>query len=299
MNSLTFVIGITAAGKTHFINEYFKDKDVDILNVYDYQQKVYEENGYKNAITFNEQVRCLRRANDELIEDIIERLANGRSVVVEHTLYKAKRRIDIIEKIREQFDPNIYIYFINPSNERWEENLKLRDLLNMKNNYERQYEEIEFPNPAEGFDYIYEVVDNDIHLKINEPDEEIVKRAHKELSEERERIEAARIKKENRKKLLESMKTRPFWHYCEVCKKKEFITAEEAYNDGWDYPPEMGSFGVISPRACGSCLLTDTLYWKIQAQQSIPLVIEANLTDDEKITLKRIQNEPESLLVDE
>lgn len=68
----------------------------------------------------------------------------------------------------------------------------------------------------------------------------------------------------NRKLGLESTKTRPFWHYCEVCGKKEFITDEEAFNSGWDYPPKMVFFGVLGPRTCGDCLMKDTLFWKIQ-----------------------------------
>ncbi|MCR5098816.1 MAG: hypothetical protein K6B14_07710 [Lachnospiraceae bacterium] len=47
---------------------------------------------------------------------------------------------------------------------------------------------------------------------------------------------------EKHKQLLQSMNTRPFWHYCEVCGKKEYITAEEAFNDGWDYPPSRSEW---------------------------------------------------------
>ena len=28
-------------------------------------------------------------------------------------------------------------------------------------------------------------------------------------------------------------------HICEVCGKKEIMTPEEAFLDGWDYPPRM------------------------------------------------------------
>ena len=33
-------------------------------------------------------------------------------------------------------------------------------------------------------------------------------------------------------------------HICEVCGKTEIMTPEEAFNDGWDYPPRMGPFGL-------------------------------------------------------
>ena len=34
-------------------------------------------------------------------------------------------------------------------------------------------------------------------------------------------------------------------HICEVCGKTEILTPEEAFNDGWDYPPRMGGFGIV------------------------------------------------------
>lgn len=52
-----------------------------------------------------------------------------------------------------------------------------------------------------------------------------------------------------RKELIESMATRPFWHYCEVCGKREFLTAKDAFDSGWDYPPRMGHFGLLGPRS--------------------------------------------------
>ena len=95
------------------------------------------------------------------------------------------------------------------------------------------------------------------------------------------------------------MNTRPFWHYCEVCGKKEFITAQDAFDSGWDYPPKMGVFRLLSPRTCGECGIQDTLFWKISRSQGLPIVIEENLTPEELITWKRIKGEPESLLDEE
>ena len=34
-------------------------------------------------------------------------------------------------------------------------------------------------------------------------------------------------------------------HICEVCGKTEILTPEEAFNEGWDYPPRMGDFGIV------------------------------------------------------
>lgn len=91
------------------------------------------------------------------------------------------------------------------------------------------------------------------------------------------------------------MKTRPFWHYCEVCGKKEFITAQQAFDNGWDYPPTFGSFGMLFQRKCGNCTIENTLFMKVMKQE-IPIVIEDTLTLDELRTWRRIKAEPESLL---
>ena len=95
------------------------------------------------------------------------------------------------------------------------------------------------------------------------------------------------------------MKERKFWHYCEVCGKKEFVTAKEAFNDGWDYPPNIGQFGMLGPRTCGVCQIKDTLFWKINASGGLPVVLENNLSREVLATWHRINGEPESLLVDE
>ena len=126
----------------------------------------------------------------------------------------------------------------------------------------------------------------------------LVEQAKKELAEESERIQREEEESRKRKDLLESMKTRPFWHYCEVCGKKEFITAQEAFDNGWDYPPNMGHFGLLGPRTCGKCQLKDTLYWKVNTQKKVPIpvVVDGILTSEERVTWHRIKAEPESLL---
>ena len=50
MRKVSFVIGATATGKTHFIEHHFSDRDLVVLNIYDYQQKAYDEVGFKEAI---------------------------------------------------------------------------------------------------------------------------------------------------------------------------------------------------------------------------------------------------------
>lgn len=296
MQELIFVIGATATGKTHFINEHYKDKDVDVLNVYDYQQRAYDEAGYGKSIPFGAEFRCLYKANNDLLKDIIERLKSGRNVVVEQTLFKMKRRLAYIDEICKSVNVCITFYVMCPSDDRWEAHIKERKLDGSLQSYKNVAYQIEFPNQAEGINKIYEVVDGDIRLRMDSPKSaELLEQAREDLEQESARIRKKDEEKKKRDELLESMNTRPFWHYCEVCGKKEFITAKDAFDSGWDYPPQMGRFGVLGPRTCGSCTMVDTLYLKIQKQE-YPIVFEGNLTPQELATWRRIKAEPESLL---
>lgn len=299
MQKVIFVMGATATGKTYFIDTHYSDKDVDILNVYDYQQRAYDEAGFGDWVPFGAEFRCLMKANNMLLEDIIEKLKQGRDVVVEQTFFKAKRRIAYIDEIRKAVDVMIEIYVMCPTDALWESNLKKRDMDGTFESHKDQVANvIEFPNPAEGIDKIYKVVDGVIRLQMNPPRPEILDKAREELSQEAERIHSEDEAKRKREKLLESMNTRPFWHYCEVCGKKEFITAQDAFDSGWDYPPNMGHFGLLGPRTCGGCLLKDTLFWRVNTDKKIPLpiVVEEALTPEELVTWERIKGEPESLL---
>lgn len=304
MKKLIIVMGANCSGKTYFINKHFGDcADVDILNVYDYQMRAYDEAGFKDSIPFSAEFDCLMKANNMLLADTISKLKEGRDVVVEQTFFKAKRRIHFVDEIREAIvdtEVKIETYVMCPDDVRWEENLRLRGIdCSVESRKKQAAEEIEFPNPAEGFDEIYEVTGEKIRLRMDTPQPEIVDKAREELAEEAEFIRAKNEKKRKRNELVESMNTRPFWHYCEVCGKKEFITAADAFNSGWDYPPQMGIFGLLSPRKCGNCSIVDTLYWKIHTSGRIPLVLEGELSPEELITWRRIKGEPESLLCDE
>lgn len=292
--TVTFVIGANATGKTTFIKNHFSDKDAVILNVYDYQQRVY-----KNARFFGNDFECLYKANEDLLSDVIAMLRQGKNVVVEHTLYKAKRRIAYIDKIRKEIENvDIMVYVMCPGDEVWKSYITKRRINGSFQSYKNDAAQIEFPNPIEGFDRIYEVVNNNILLRMDEPQYGLVDTARKELSEETQRLCKAKEKAKAKSTLLESMNTRPFWHYCESCGKRGFMTATEAFQEGWNYPPHMGAFALLGPRICGNCHITSTLFWKVQ-QQDLPIVSEKKLTNEELKTWTRIKNEPDSLLVEE
>lgn len=299
MPKLIFVIGATASGKSYFIKQNYEHKDVEILNVYDYQQHVYDEEGFGDSIPIVMHFRCLMRANELLLNDILEKLTKGRDIVVEQTFYKAKRRIAYIDEVRKIPDVTIEIYVMCPSDALWESNIQKRKLKGEFESYKNHLTELEFPNPAEGLDIIYEVVDGEARLRMDSPMPEILESNREELTKEDEKIRLEDEAKQKSAALLKSMEKRKFWHYCEVCAKKELITAEKAFNDGWDYPPNMGDFGLLGPRTCGGCLLKDTLFWKINTSGRLPIVLDGDLSPEELITWRRIKGEPLSLLPSE
>lgn len=298
--TVIFVIGATASGKTTFIQNHFSnDRDTVILNVYDYQRAAYKEAGFGEHIPFGQEFKCLYKANENLLVDIIDTLQNGKNVVVEHTLYRAKRRLRYINVIRNIFkDITIEVYVMHPCESVWETYVTKRRLAHSFQRLKAEAEQIEFPNPIEGFDSIYEVADDIIKLRMDEPKPKIVKQARKELFEENKKLHKEDEKIKAKSDLLKSMNTRPFWHYCESCGTKIYCTAQEAFDAGWDYPPQIGLFGLLGPRTCGKCSIADTLWWEVQ-QQELPIVIEKDLTAEELKTWRRIKKEPESLLEEE
>lgn len=185
-----------------------------------------------------------------------------------------------------------------PGDSVWETYVTERRLAHSFQRLKTEAEQIEFPNLIEGFDSIYEVVDDVIKLRMDEPKPEIVELARKEILEDAEELRKENEKIKAKADLLESMNSRPFWHYCEVCGTKLYCTAQEAFDAGWDYSPQIGPFGLLGPRTCGKCSITDTLWWKVQ-QQELPIVIEKDLTAEELKPWRRIKKEPESLLEEE
>ena len=105
-------------------------------------------------------------------------------------------------------------------------------------------------------------------MRMDPPRLEIYESAKRALTGETVRLQSEEETREKRRRLIGSMRGRSFWHRCEICGKKEFITAQDVYDPGWDYPPHMGHLGLLGPRTCGKCQLKDTLFWKpIQAER--------------------------------
>lgn len=81
-----------------------------------------------------------------------------------------------------------------------------------------------------------------------------------------------------------------FEHLCEVCGRSEMLNPDEAYEQGWDYPPRMGQWGVISSRKCNNCGIQDTAWWQLVCEHIHPL----DLPENHRITVERILQEQET-----
>lgn len=85
----------------------------------------------------------------------------------------------------------------------------------------------------------------------------------------------------------------PLAHICEVCGTEKVMTPDQAFAEGWDYPPRMGAFGVLSARTCGTCPVNRTLWWRVAVEKRDP----ATLTAADLALIERVKGEPESIRV--
>ena len=81
-------------------------------------------------------------------------------------------------------------------------------------------------------------------------------------------------------------------YICEVCGKTEILTPEEAYLAGWDYPPFMGTYGVVSARTCPDCPIIHTAWAALMMKHKTYM----ELTENQKETIRRIRGEPGSMM---
>ena len=81
------------------------------------------------------------------------------------------------------------------------------------------------------------------------------------------KCEKKRVNKRKTKIIMGGKMDKKLIHICEVCGKTKILTPEEAFNEGWDYPPRMGSFGIVSPRTCGNCPIYLTVWWALVSEK--------------------------------
>lgn len=302
--AIRIVMGTAYSGKSYFAKTHFPEALK--LDIYEYQKQVKSEGGLLDSFA------TLYEANERIKKDLVNAVAEHKDVVMEHTLFKCKRRIVYVDAVREVSEEPIEIYLMRPSEDRLKANILERDgdkddnddflkrLISLQ-------KEIEMPNPAEGFSKIFIVKDGVIEEYVAPADDEMVSRAREELRVENEQLklqrerQEAQLREEQERKAklqvaIEKTKTAPFWHYCDGCGKKELLTSKEAFENGWDYPGVDGiyksrrnyGFGCMAPRTCGNCGIDTSLYWKLMNGE--------NIGDEGNAAIERIKNEPMSLM---
>lgn len=295
------VIGVPASGKTHWINNCSESADIEKLDIYAYQQLVRKEFTDEEYTSSHDTYRILYEANERIIKDIVDFVQDGKDVVVEHTLYKMKRRLQIIDAIRKVSDTPIEIYLMQPSDDQLQKNCELKD---REDEYlffraKGQMEDIEIPSVGEGFAKTFYVRDGRVEEYKSEVLEEQLADARKEIEDEQEAIRVEREQEMAFEKAVEETKNKKFWHICEGCHKRELLTSKEAFEDGWDYPGADGlykdrkyfGFKTIAPRTCGECGITTSIFWNMMSGE--------DLSDADQKGLERIKNEPMCLLEEE
>lgn len=75
-------------------------------------------------------------------------------------------------------------------------------------------------------------------------------------------------------------------YLCEVCRTVTYLTEKDAFDAGWDYPPFLGAWGVLSPRTCGDCGIESTAYWHLITKGG------DDIPENHMDTIKRILAEP-------
>ena len=139
--SIIIVAGPACAGKSTFIKENFPDREV--VDLFDFQENL-------GLITVRTVLDSYAHCKDALIEKIKE----GKPVVLEHTLLKAIRRKYYIDAIREVTNEPIEIYYLLPDREIYREQLKLRELPCDDDFIDSSYLVAEIPTEDEGFDKV-------------------------------------------------------------------------------------------------------------------------------------------------
>jgi hypothetical protein len=75
-------------------------------------------------------------------------------------------------------------------------------------------------------------------------------------------------------------------YLCEVCRTVTYLTEKGAFDAGWDYPPFLGTWGVVSPRTCGNCGIEGTAYWHVLTKGG------DDMPENHLDTIRRILAEP-------
>ena len=284
------VMGAGGTGKREFSLKQFPN--AKIASYGDIQREL-KSNNDNQFISFEERINILQQAHDRTIEETISCIKNGEEVVIEHTLFKRHRREEILTRLRETTDEPIDLFLMMPTDEQIQKNIDSNPNYMDSSVGEIKSEmcKIEMPSGAEGFAKVYIVTDKGIEDWTDKPVENKVIDVNTEVA-----MEGTHISKEMSQKLV--FGKNPFKHICEVCGKTEVLTSKDAFDAGWDYPGVDGiykceNFKVLVPRTCGKCGTSETAWWAL----SINGKTMEELTETQKLTVERILQEPDNLMI--
>jgi predicted kinase len=291
--TVKIVMGTAFSGKSYFIKENFPD--CEILSVGEYQKKIKMAEKINEHISLQDYKKILQMANDQIKRDMVERLSQGKNVIMEHTLYKGMRRKEYLEAFWSVTTDPIDIYVMQPSDERLLKNIQTDEKQSEKGIdwIKSQMRDIEIPSILEGFSHVYLVSDEGVRDWSDAPlVTKTLDRTTKMNFIEKNLNDTDKSKDNN------IFGKKPFKYICECCLKVEILTSKEAYEQGWDYPGEgavypSSMFGGLSPRTCGKCSIAETAYWAIVVEKKTT----AELSEKQLQAVERIMKEPDILRV--
>jgi hypothetical protein len=158
---INLVIGPSCIGKSYFIHSGSFDLGrFKVLDLLDYEIQ-YSKDPSKQLVD----IQGATEGYAAIKRDMVELAKEKADVIVEHTLYKKKRREDVLSTIREVTEDEVNLYVLVVSEERIQMNRDKRRNSTARyapsvSGTKLQYREIEPISEEEGFSHIYLVRDD-------------------------------------------------------------------------------------------------------------------------------------------
>ena len=146
---IVFVIGPPGAGKSTYVKRNFPDADA--VDLYDFQENCSTVADV--ARSYDEAEEALREALKRSLEKE-RRGEDGGTVVLEHTLLRAKRRPQYVDAVRSLTDAPIEIHVVCPSREEYARRCRKTGLFSGPFESYEAYDMLETPKENEGFSKI-------------------------------------------------------------------------------------------------------------------------------------------------
>ena len=91
------------------------------------------------------------------------------------------------------------------------------------------------------------------------------------------------------------MKKEMYRYICENCGRIGiYENPKQAFKEGWDYPPSMYHYKMISPRTCPNCGIETTLFWAISTAEVKKF---EDMSVKQKLVFFLITGEPNTIII--